>query len=84
MQIVNTSRHNTHNFVLNGEAKDGVPPTGHVAPGESADLDINMDIEAAHVQALANAAEIAEVDQAATRQKKPKAENAIQSADAET
>lgn len=77
MKITNTSRFNTHNFVLNGAAKDGVPPTGHVAPGETADLDINMDVETVHVQALANAGEIGPVD----AKRKEKAENKVPSAD---
>lgn len=83
MKIKNTSRNNTHNFVLKGEAKAGVPPTGHVGPGETAELDINMDVEEVHVQALVNAGEIAPLDPIAMR-KEPKAENAIPSADKAT
>lgn len=67
MKITNTSRNNTHNFVLNGAAKDGVPPTGHVGPGEAADLDINMEIEAVHLKALADSGEISMPDRVAAR-----------------
>jgi adenine deaminase len=78
MKITNTSRNNTHNFVLNGAAKDGVPPTGHVAPGETADLDINLDVEAAHLQALINASEIAAPDRV-VKKIEAKTESAISS-----
>lgn len=40
MKITNNTRE-TLNFNLKGNAKDGVPPTGSVAPGETEDLDLD-------------------------------------------
>jgi hypothetical protein len=51
MKITNTSN-TVQNFVLNGKAKDGVPPTGHVDPNKTEDLDVNMDAEGARLNAL--------------------------------
>jgi hypothetical protein len=42
MKITNNTRE-TLDFTLTGKAKDGVPPTGSVAPGETADLDVIED-----------------------------------------
>lgn len=84
MKITNTSRYNTHNFVLNGKAKDGVPPTGHVGPGESDDLDINMDVEAAHLKALASSGEVSVPASIAAKAEKMAAANAVPSADKAT
>lgn len=80
MKITNISRNNTHNFVLNGTAKDGVPPTGHVEPGQTVDLDINTDIEGAHLRALSNAGEISTPDRVAPKIE-AKSENASASAE---
>jgi hypothetical protein len=48
MKITNNTRQ-TLDFVTTGKVKDGVPPTGSVKPGETADIDI---IENAHFKGL--------------------------------
>jgi hypothetical protein len=40
MRITNNTRE-TQNFIIRGKPKDGVPPTGHVPPGETVDLDVD-------------------------------------------
>lgn len=41
-RMTNTTRR-TLNFVVKGPAKNGVPPTDHIEPGETKDLDVDMD-----------------------------------------
>lgn len=42
MKITNNTTQ-TLDFIVAGKPKDGVPPTGSVAPGETEDLDVSPD-----------------------------------------
>jgi hypothetical protein len=41
MRLTNTTRDQTLDFVVKGEAKDGVPPTESLAPGETRNLAVD-------------------------------------------